>query len=95
MERGPGLRRRLHIVSAYFPDWPHVISTIQRDLEATPEESTTFTAVPVVAELPEVLIGDWLHVAEQLGWPLGRVVAYLALQGAMKITAEAEEGARN
>jgi hypothetical protein len=68
-----------------------VVETIQRDLEVLPEESKNFTCIDVRAELPEVLIEDWARIAEHLGWPLGRMFGYLALQGALKISAEAEE----
>ncbi|RJO61037.1 MAG: hypothetical protein C4542_07445 [Dehalococcoidia bacterium] len=85
---------KLKLVATQFPkDWPHFCKTVLKDLDVEPGELADFLDPAVRVDLPVAVLADLRTVAEQLGpeWTLGRVISYLALRGAMTVTAQGEQ----
>ena len=84
---------RLSRVRVPFPAWARFRETLDRDLERLPEEPSYYLSGTVTVTLPAVLLHDWTDAAHQLpeGWSFSNLITYLAVIGAMKVTADAEQ----
>jgi hypothetical protein len=89
---------KLYTVAVAFPTWDQFTTRSEELLIVLDGESAEFRRLQTQSlELPDAFTMDCLALARRLGhgWTLGRVISYLAVQGAVKVIRDARATREN